>query len=73
MPRPKRLDIAGQIYRVSNRANARLQIFDQKQKWDQAPFSLKVWCILFCLAPLLRRLRLFRTSIKIEQLKNKRL
>lgn len=30
MPRPKRLDNAGQIYHVLNRANARLKIFDQQ-------------------------------------------
>ncbi|MFT7565631.1 MAG: putative transposase [Candidatus Paceibacteria bacterium] len=35
MPRPKRLDIASQIYHVLNRANARLQIFDQQIDYEE--------------------------------------
>ena len=35
MPRSLRTDIAGQVYHVLNRANARVQIFDDKKDYQQ--------------------------------------
>jgi len=35
MPRINRVDVGGEIYHVLNRANARVQIFDNKQDYQQ--------------------------------------
>lgn len=33
MPRINRIDISDMVYHVINRANARIQIFDQDTEW----------------------------------------
>jgi len=35
MPRINRVDVGGEVYHVLNRANARVQIFDNKDDYQQ--------------------------------------